>query len=130
LLNVTVVHLRGYSRHFVVNDLEFRGKASKFSTKRPGPILLTGIVTGYGALDGKVMDRHPYSPDLAPRDSHLFGPLKKHLAGERVVTDADVKQDVASWLRTLVDDFFYPWAQALVRCWDKCLNVNGDNVEV
>jgi hypothetical protein len=29
----------------------------------------------------EVLDHPPYSPDLAPSDFHLFGPLKKHLGG-------------------------------------------------
>ena len=35
-------------------------------------------------------------------DFNLFGPLKKHLAGKRFATDADVKQAVTSWLSTLI----------------------------
>jgi histone-lysine N-methyltransferase SETMAR len=32
--------------------------------------------------------KHPsYSPDLAPRDFHLFGPLKIHLGGKRFAND-------------------------------------------
>jgi histone-lysine N-methyltransferase SETMAR len=29
----------------------------------------------------EVLDHPPYSPDLAPSDFYLFGPLKHHLSG-------------------------------------------------
>ena len=45
-------------------------------------------------------------------------------------TDADVKQAVTSLLQTLKTDFCYTRIQSLVQQWDKCLNVNGDYVEV
>jgi histone-lysine N-methyltransferase SETMAR len=35
----------------------------------------------------EVLDHPPYSPDLAPSDFHLFGPLKKHLGGRRFATN-------------------------------------------
>lgn len=38
---------------------------------------------------------------LVPIDSHLFGLLKKHPAGKRFATDADVKRDFTPWLQTL-----------------------------
>jgi histone-lysine N-methyltransferase SETMAR len=34
-----------------------------------------------------VLDHPPYSPDLAPSDFHLFGPLKKYLGRRRFATD-------------------------------------------
>jgi hypothetical protein len=58
--------------------------------------------------------------------STIFGPLKKHLAGKRFATDADVKQAVISWLQTRYTDFLYIKVQALVPGCDKCLNVNAD----
>jgi hypothetical protein len=39
------------------------------------------LMTGVGAA--------PYSPDLAPSDYHVFGPLKKFLAGQRFISDDD-----------------------------------------
>jgi hypothetical protein len=54
----------------------------------------------------------------------IFLPRKKHLAGKRFATDAEVKQAVTC-VSTLHAYFFY----ALVPRWDKCLNANGDNAE-
>jgi hypothetical protein len=55
----------------------------------------------------EVLDHPPYSPDLAPSDCHLFGPLKKHLGGRRFATDGEVQQAVMSWLQALDTDFCY-----------------------
>jgi histone-lysine N-methyltransferase SETMAR len=40
-----------------------------------------------------------YSPDLAPSDFHLFGPLKDALCGARFDDDEDVILAVRTWLR-------------------------------
>lgn len=56
--------------------------------------------------DWEVIDHLPFNPDFIPSDSRLFGPHNKKLAGERFVTDADVKQVVTSWLQTLDTDMF------------------------
>jgi hypothetical protein len=48
---------------------------------------------------------------MLPSNFNLFGPFKKHLAGKRFATDADVKKVVTSGLST---HFFYAGIQALV----------------
>ena len=38
---------------------------------------------------------HPsHSPDLAPSDYHLFGPMKRHLSGQRFTGDDDLVEAV------------------------------------
>jgi histone-lysine N-methyltransferase SETMAR len=50
---------------------------------------------------------HPaYSPDLAPSDYHVFGPLKEALGGKKCSTDDDIKEAVHRWLRSQSDEFF------------------------
>jgi hypothetical protein len=50
---------------------------------------------------------HPlYSPDLAPLDYHLFGPLKDYLRGHHYETDEAVQEAVKSWLRGAGTDFY------------------------
>jgi hypothetical protein len=68
------------------------------------------VVTAY---NWEVLDHPPYSPDLAPSDYHLFGPLK-HLWGRQFATDGEVQQAVMSWLQALDTDFFYAGIDALV----------------
>jgi histone-lysine N-methyltransferase SETMAR len=77
----------------------------------------------------EVLDHPPYSPDLAPSDFHLFGPLKKHLGGRRFATDGEVQQAVMSWLQALDTDFFYAGIDALLYRWDRCFGKYGDYVE-
>jgi len=67
---------------------------------------------------------------MGPSDFHCFESLEKNLAGMSFVTDADEKQAVTCWQQKLDTNSVYAWIQALVPQWDKCLNVNGDHVEV
>ena len=50
------------------------------------------------------MPHPPYSPDLAPSDFHIFGPLKDSLRGTHFEDDESVIHAVKTWLRReLVD---------------------------
>jgi hypothetical protein len=62
----------------------------------------------------EVLDHPPYSPDLAPSDFHLFGPLKKHLGGRQSATDGEVQQAVMSWLQVVDPEFFSAGIDAVV----------------
>ena len=48
----------------------------------------------------------PYSPDLAPSDFHLFGPLKKLLGGITFENGDAVKQHVLKFLHSTGKDFY------------------------
>lgn len=111
--------------------------------KRPG-LLTTGVLllhdnarphTATATRDllqrfrWQVLDHPPYSPDLAPSDFHLFGPLKKHLGGLHFRTDAEVQQAVLTWLHNLDADFFHAGFDGLVYRWNKCFDKHGDYVE-
>ena len=71
----------------------------------------------------------PHSPDLAPSDFHLFGPLKRHLAGQRFEDDDDLIEEVTSWLRSLDEKFLRDGIYSRVQRWKKCLDLHGDYVE-
>ncbi|GFO26534.1 histone-lysine N-methyltransferase SETMAR [Plakobranchus ocellatus] len=50
---------------------------------------------------------HPaYSPDLAPSDFHLFGPLKRHFGGMAFETKDDLISELRNWFDNLDVDFF------------------------
>jgi hypothetical protein len=68
-------------------------------------------------------------PDLAPIDFHLFGVLKNHLGGKRFADDEEVETEVWKWLKQLSKDFYAVGFDALVKRWDKCINVGGEYVE-
>jgi len=77
----------------------------------------------------EILEHPPHSPDLAPSDFHLFGPLKRHLSGQCFKTDEDIKEAVKDWFSTRVPEFYAQGIDALVHRWDKCLNKYGDYVE-
>jgi hypothetical protein len=41
-------------------------------------------------LKFEVLKQPPYSPDLAPSDFHLFGPMKQHLQGQKFAGNNEV----------------------------------------
>jgi hypothetical protein len=47
----------------------------------------------------EVIEHPPYSPDLAPSDFHLFGPLKHHHLTEHFPDDEAVEVEVTTWFR-------------------------------
>lgn len=77
----------------------------------------------------EVLEHPPYSPDLAPSDFHLFGPLKEALRGRRFSSDEEVKDAVHEWLSSMPNSFFSEGIQQLVHRWTKCLDRDGDYVE-
>ena len=65
---------------------------------------------------------HPlYSPDLAPSDSRLFGPLKESLREQHFSSDGEVKTAVRKWLKTQPVEFYNEGICALVRRWEKAV---------
>ncbi|PNF23181.1 hypothetical protein B7P43_G02737 [Cryptotermes secundus] len=76
-----------------------------------------------------VMAHPPYSPDLAPSDYHLFGPLKEALRGRRFTSDQEVKEAVHVWLATQPKTFFSEGIRKLVQRWTKCVEKQGDCIK-
>ena len=58
----------------------------------------------------------PYSPDLAPSDYHLFGPMKLHFNGVRHENDNELKAAVKSWLRQQPQEFYRKGILDLTQC--------------
>ena len=72
-------------------------------------------------LGFEVLEHPAYSPDLAPSDYHLFGPLKNALRGRRFSTDKEVQEAVHKWLRDQPKSFFLERIRKLVDRWTKCI---------
>ena len=73
---------------------------------------------------------HPtYTPDLAPSDFHVFGPLKDALSGTQFRYDHEVRSAVHEWLHTRPKEFFSRQIYALVNRWRKSIELVGDCVE-
>jgi hypothetical protein len=67
------------------------------------------------------MEHPAHSPDLAPYDSRLFGPLKEVLGGRSFRFDEGGKNAVHQWLRAQPKTFYYDGIKQLVGPWEKCV---------
>ena len=81
-------------------------------------------------LGWEVLPHPPYSPDLTSSYFHLFGPLKEFLGGQHFSTDDELKQALLGWFSRTDTSFCAEAFQALVKRWDKCINVAGENVSM
>jgi hypothetical protein len=71
----------------------------------------------------------PHSPDLAPSDYHMFGPLKEAMGGKKFRSDEEVHQAVHKWLHTRPQEFFSRGIRALSVRWRKFVERQEDYVE-
>ena len=75
------------------------------------------------------LEHPPYSPDVAPSDILLFGPLKKHLGGYRFQNVVEVQATVLQWFHLQSPEFCSEGTHPLITCCDRCLNLQGNCVE-
>ncbi|GFS11799.1 histone-lysine N-methyltransferase SETMAR [Elysia marginata] len=54
----------------------------------------------------EILNCPAHSPDLAPSDFHLFGPLKRHLGGMAFEAEGDLVGELKNWLAHL-DLYFF-----------------------
>jgi hypothetical protein len=80
-------------------------------------------------LQWELLEHPLYRPDLAPGNFHLFGPLKDHLGGKRFTVDEEGGTEVWKWLRHWSKDCCAEGFDALVKRWDKCINIAGGYIE-
>jgi hypothetical protein len=59
----------------------------------------------------------------------MFGPQRNHLGGRRLADDEEVETEVRKWRRQQSKHFYAAGLGALVKRWDKCINVGGGYVE-
>ena len=78
-----------------------------------------------------VFDHPLNSPDLAPRDFHLFSRMEVWLGTKRlrVKTNEELMDGVKGWLSSQPATFYGAGIVKLVSRYDKCLNSEGDYVE-
>jgi hypothetical protein len=73
---------------------------------------------------------HPaYSPDLAPSDFHLFGPIKVALRRKRLRAGNKVKLFVQRWLDEQPQTFFASGITKMPERWRRCTDVQGEHAE-
>jgi transposase len=80
-------------------------------------------------LKWDVLPHPPYSPDLAPSDYHLFGPMKRVLGDKRFRNNDEVIEAVQSWINKQTKTFFETEIKKLPQSWHKCMTVNRDYIE-
>ena len=80
-------------------------------------------------LGFEVLEHPAYSPDLAPSNYDLFGPLKNALQDHRFSTEKEVQEAVHKWLRDQPKTFFLEGIRKLVDRWTKSIEKEGDYVE-
>ena len=73
-----------------------------------------------------ILDLSLYSLELAPSNFHLFCHLKKLLAGKKFDNSDEVQEEVMSWFKGQVADFYDSGIQKLVPRLNKCLDNAGD----
>jgi hypothetical protein len=76
-----------------------------------------------------LFDHPPYSPDLVPRDYHLFIYHRNRLGSQSFNNDEELMEGVNKCLSSQVADFFDTGIQELLPRYDKCFNSGSDYVE-
>ena len=80
-------------------------------------------------LKWQLLPHLAYSPDLAPSDFHLFGPLKDSLRGRRFGCESELKSAVNKVVETMSKDWFEERIKKVAERWMKCIDLQEDYVE-
>jgi len=80
-------------------------------------------------LSFECLPHPPYSPDLAPSDFHVFGPLKEAMGGKSFRPNEEVQQAVHERLRSRPKDFFSRGIHVFPKRWNTYMERNGDYIE-
>jgi transposase len=76
-------------------------------------------------LKFELLEHPPYSPDLAPSDFHVSGPLKDVISGVHLSKDEELKNAVHSWLRRQPNFFFQAESQSWLNVGPSALKGGG-----
>jgi hypothetical protein len=76
-----------------------------------------------------VLPHPPYSPDLAPSDFRLLGPMKSGIHGQHFPDVDAVIAAVRKWVASAGANFYERSLQALVHRWRNCIGNGRDYVE-
>jgi len=95
----------------------------------PWPHTAHSTVATIQDLSFKCLPHPLYSPDLAPSDFHVFGPLKEAMGGESFRSDEEVQQAAHKSLHSQPKDFFSRGIYALPKRWNTCMERNEDCIE-
>jgi len=100
------------------------GRESTDDITRPHPPQVT--METVDSLRLKVLPHPTWSPDLAPSDYHLLGPMKKTLGGQKFASDMEVQWVIRQWhaIAELIC-LHQAFTNLLKETWDKCFDKHG-----
>jgi histone-lysine N-methyltransferase SETMAR len=109
-----------------------RGKLSKkillhHDNAKPHTSVTTAAATR--RLGFEVLPHPAYSPDLAPSDYWLFGPMKNALRGKRYDNLAGLASAVSQWVKVTPKEWFEEGIKKMPERWRKCVRVGGGYIE-
>ena len=90
---------------------------------------LAPIIAKNKKVQSRKVGRKDHGYSVLGFKSHLFGPMKEALRGDRYTTDKEVKTAVKKWLRGQNAEFYEAGIQALLRRWIVVVDRDGDYVE-
>jgi histone-lysine N-methyltransferase SETMAR len=90
-----------YYSNFLRNDVH-QAIQEKILEKLAKNMILLYVAT----MDWEIANYPPYSPNLAPTDLHLFGPMKVHLGEQKFETEDEIECGVLNWLRSQYKTFY------------------------
>lgn len=77
----------------------------------------------------EILPHPPYSPDLAPSDFFLFGPMKDSLRGQKFPDEKSLRSALKTWIKGQPKEWFESGLKKLPERWHKCVITDGDYVE-
>ena len=115
------------SDRYIVTLTKLRARISRVRPEKKTTFLLqhdnarphTSLKTveNIANLGWTVLPHPPYSPDLAPSNFHLFGPMKDGLRGQHFPSNDVIVRAVKQWATSAGADFYECGMQALVHRW-------------
>ncbi|GFR83275.1 histone-lysine N-methyltransferase SETMAR [Elysia marginata] len=105
MLPNTATLLTASEMQFVAKDLDSLEGVLCFSTIMR-PLIQQTLHSNTAARRWEILPHPAHSPDLAPSDFCLFGPLKLHLGGMTFETQGDLVGELKNWFAPLDLDFF------------------------
>ena len=76
----------------------------------------------------EVLPHPPYSPDLAPRDFHLFRSLSNAMREVSFYTDAALRAWLDEFFASKSNNFYRKGIENFVERWEKVVDTNGEYI--
>lgn len=80
-------------------------------------------------LQIETLPHPPYSPDLAPSDYYLFGPMKNQLKKSRKFSQEEVEAEIKAYFDAKPESFFNEGINRLKSRWLHVIELNGSYIQ-